>query len=164
MRVLEERLMYLFILFYKDLLCVPFPFWLKDFHLYGSILVFPPSLTWFVCSCLSFRDLSRFTNLCYPVSAVPSAPTMDLQGQCHCISTMTTVWTRAIFVIIYVPDNWPHQTSVAYVQSVGIHVVSKCFSDAVMCVYLVHLAYYLVFCDLTYPLDRIINNNIWSWP
>ena len=72
----------------------------------------PPSLTWFVCSCLSFRDLSRFTNLCYPVSAVPSAPAMDLQGQCHCISTMTTVWTRGTFVIIYVrlaTDHIEHQ-------------------------------------------------------
>ena len=33
MKVLEERLMYLFIVFCKELLCVSIPFWLKDFHL-----------------------------------------------------------------------------------------------------------------------------------
>ena len=32
--------MYLFIVFCKDLLCVPFPFWLKDFHLCVYIFCF----------------------------------------------------------------------------------------------------------------------------
>ena len=47
MKVLEERLMYLFIVFCKDLLCVSFPFWLKDFHLGVYNFCFPPSLTLF---------------------------------------------------------------------------------------------------------------------
>ena len=45
MKVLEERLMYLFIVFCKELLCVSIPFWLKDFHLCVYIFRFPPSLT-----------------------------------------------------------------------------------------------------------------------
>ena len=47
MKVLEERLMYLFIVFCKELLCVSIPFWLKDFHLCVYIFRFPPSLTLF---------------------------------------------------------------------------------------------------------------------
>ena len=46
MKVLEERLMYLFIVFCKELLCVSIPFWLKDFHLCVYIFRFPPSLTY----------------------------------------------------------------------------------------------------------------------
>ena len=41
MKVLEERLMYLFIVFCKELLCVSIPFWLKDFHLCVYNFLFP---------------------------------------------------------------------------------------------------------------------------
>ena len=49
--------MYLFIVFCKDLLCIPFPFWLKDFHLCVYIFCFPPSHTLFSILLLGLVDL-----------------------------------------------------------------------------------------------------------
>ena len=62
MKVLEERLMYLFIVFCKELLCVSIPFWLKDFHLCVYIFRFPPSLTLFsiIHQCCNNKLISQF--------------------------------------------------------------------------------------------------------
>ena len=48
MKVLEERLVYLFTLFCKDLLCSCFHFGSRTFICMSNIFVFPPPLTYVI--------------------------------------------------------------------------------------------------------------------
>ena len=86
--------MYLFIVFCKDLLCVSFPFWLKDFHLCVYIFCFPPSLT--VFSFLYRCFINRLISMFHPVFttvASRDAPISGLWalGYLHCFALQCVV-------------------------------------------------------------------------
>ena len=79
MKVLEERLTYLFIVFCKDLLCIPFRFGSRTFICAFTIFCFPPSLTLFSCFHMGLVDLlisvfhlafTRFESYGAPISGL----------------------------------------------------------------------------------------------
>ena len=81
------RLMYLFIVFCKELLCVSIPFWLKDFHLCVYIFRFPPSLTLF--SILSQCCINCLISQFHPISSI---------GAPNSVSSMTPLCSYFITV------------------------------------------------------------------
>ena len=79
MKVLEERLTYLFIVSCKDLLCIPFRFGSRTFICAFTIFCFPPSLTLFSCFHMGLVDLlisvfhlafTRFESYGAPISGL----------------------------------------------------------------------------------------------
>ena len=96
MKVLEERLMYLFIVFCKDLLCIPFHFGSRTFICAFTIFCFPPSLTLFSCFHMGLVDLlisvfhlafTRFESYGAPISGLLVLAYM-------CYQTMAFLFSR----------------------------------------------------------------------
>ena len=104
MKVLEERLMYLFIVFCKELLCVSIPFWLKDFHLCVYIFRFPPSLTLFLIlyqSCIN-RLISQF----HPISPICAPnPVSSLEPLCSWLFAVRCISKRGDFYVTFSRSN-----------------------------------------------------------
>ena len=119
MKVLEERLMYLFIVFCKELLCVSIPFWLKDFHLCVYIFRFPPSLTLF--SILYQYCIKGSISLFHPVSLI-AAPKFvsSIKPLCswfftvRCTSKPSDVMSRSVLWLhlwqCTIVHRWCHLT------------------------------------------------------
>ena len=87
MKVLEERLMYLFIVFCKELLCVSIPFWLKDFHLCVYIFRFPPLPH--PCSRFSINIASKGRSRCFT------------QFLSYCCSEVCFIYKAFVLLVLY---------------------------------------------------------------
>ena len=104
MKVLEERLMYLFIVFCKELLCVSIPFWLKDFHLCVYIFRFPPSLTLFsiLYQCCINRLIAQF----HPISPICAPnPVSSLELLCSWLFAVRCTSKRGDFYVTFSLSN-----------------------------------------------------------
>ena len=114
MKVLEERLMYLFIVFCKELLCVSIPFWLKDFHLCVYIFRFPPSLTLFSIShqCCNNRLISQFHPIPLFVLRIQfHLGSLCARGylQCVALQSVVTFMSRSAFRMTLWPCTMVHR-------------------------------------------------------
>ena len=88
MKVLEERLMYLFIVFCKDLLCIPNSILAQGLSFVRYIFCFPPSHTLFSILFLGLFDLPiSVFHLAFTTFDSHDAPLSGLRviGLCFCV-------------------------------------------------------------------------------